>query len=151
MQEVGRQLAVETGAVHGNYSLNLRGAQNHVLEAGLVLGVGVHEQRAADLQGVGVELAVETGALHVDEAFDFGAVENHRTLEGCAIAQEQIALGMQTVGDELAVHQRANEQDQAVCSRATQIDRTFDPGAEDIDWPNELRVFKIDIPQSGRP
>ena len=100
LQSIGVQRAVETGAAHVDLSRDLRAAQIHVLEAGLVLAVGIHEQRATDLQFVGVQRAVETGAGHVDVAIDFSAVQTHVALEGCAIAQEQIALGMQTVGGE---------------------------------------------------
>ncbi len=56
LQGVGVERAVETGATHVDLSGDLRTAQNHVFEAGLVLPVGRHEQRALDPQGVGVEL-----------------------------------------------------------------------------------------------
>ncbi|MGC2349071.1 MAG: hypothetical protein WA553_04120 [Methylocella sp.] len=55
---------------------------------------------------------------------------------------------MQTVGVEGAVHYRAIEPDQAVCSRAAQVDRAFDPAVDDRDCSNELRVFEIDIPDN---
>jgi hypothetical protein len=97
------------------------------------------------MQAVGVEHAVKTGAAHVDLSRDLRAGQHDCALEGYAIDQGQIALGMQTLGGEGAIYHRAIERDGAVCPRVAQLDRTFDPAAGDLDRPDELRVFKIDI------
>jgi hypothetical protein len=36
----------------------------------------------------------------------------------------------------------------AICVRAAQINLAFDPAVTDFDRPNELPVFKIDIPHN---
>src|SRR2546421_125171 len=56
---------------------------------------------------------------------------------------------MQTFGNEVAGYHRPIEADLAVCLRMVQVETTFDPAVADLDWPNELRVFKIDIPYNA--
>jgi hypothetical protein len=87
VQGVGVELAVETGAAHVDLSRDLRAAQIHVLEAGLVLVVGRHEQRATGVQALGIQRAAETGAGHDNIAIDFSAVQTHVVVEDCAIGQ----------------------------------------------------------------
>ena len=79
---------LEAGTRHLDVSRDLRAAQIHVLEAGLVLSFGPHEEIAADLQGVGVERAVETGADHGDLSRDLRAEQNHVLEAGLVLAAE---------------------------------------------------------------
>ena len=128
-------------------SRDLRAAQGHVLEAGLVLAVGSHVQIAADLQVIDGERAVETGAGHAKVTIDFCAVQVRPFFEGNAVAQ-QITLSMQTLGGKIASDHRTIKPDQAVRMRVVQHNRAFDTADDDLDWPNELRVFKIGVPHN---
>ena len=152
--KVAGQLSLNGASLSGALSdselpRHLRVGQIHVLEAGLVLGIGIHEQRAADLQLARIQLVLERGAGEFDVSIDLGAGKKHLAFEHGAIAQPQIALGTQTGGIEDAVHQRAFQPDQTVRARADQVDPAFDPAVEDRERSNELRAFEIEVPDDA--
>src|SRR6266508_4401203 len=124
-QQVGVQRTIEAGPEHVDLSPDLCVDETHFVETGLVLVIGVHGQIAADTHLARIQLAVESGAGELDASIDLGAVEVHLTSENAAIAQPQIALGMQTGGIEDAVHQRAFQPDQTVRARADQVNRAL--------------------------
>src|SRR6266508_2189869 len=148
-QQVAVQRTIEAGPEHVDLSTDLCVDETHFVETGLVLVIGVHGQIAADTHLARIQLAVESGAGELDASIDLGAVEVHLTSENAAIAQPQIALGMQTGGIEDAVHERAFQPDQTVRARADQVDRAFDPAGEDRDRSNELHAFEIEIPDDA--
>ena len=137
------------GAEHVELSPDLRAGETYLVEAGVVLVLGIHVQIAADAHLARIQFAFEPGSGELDASIDLGAEEVHLAFENTALEQPQVAFGMQAGGIEGAVDQRALQPDQAVRARMGQVDLVFDPAGEDRDRSNELGALEIELPDDA--